>query len=444
MTIRTDLTVDWQSSPRVIEIAAPSTEITIQDLHDTCKHFEDSVDNVSYEYLIDSAGKEFLGGTTYVGITATLNNAVLQFEARSGPSWILCIISGGNLVAVDDLGAIIDPRAPTAYTTIDRTASASATLQEQGALQYASYGGGVTVDTNSSYSGTEYPVGTPQEPVNNFADGILIAEERGFTTFYVVGDAIIDNANDFDGMIFVGESQTKSELDVDSDASVVGCEFYDATIVGTLDGDCKLKNCTVGTLNYVNGIIEQCLLEVGTITLGGNAEAHFLDCWSGVPGANTPIIDMGGSGQDLSLRNYNGGILIKNKTGSDPVSIDLNSGHVILDSDVTNGEIVIRGIGKLTDNSVGATVNIQDFVNPGTVAEAVWADGKEGILERGIGLMQENQLMDQTVYDANSNLTSARIRIYDDDPDTGNVIATYIVVTTWVGNEMTDYKVTKV
>ncbi len=128
MTIRTDISIDWDSSPRVIEVASPSDEISIQDLHDTCKYFEDNPVGMLHPYLIESAGKEFLGGALYVGVTGTLNNAVIRFEARGGPSWVLCIISGGNIVAVDDLGANIDPREPSAYVSADRAGSSSATL----------------------------------------------------------------------------------------------------------------------------------------------------------------------------------------------------------------------------------------------------------------------------------------------------------------------------
>jgi len=414
MTIRTDVSIEWEVSPRVITVAAPSAEITIQDLVDTCRHHEQLLQNIDNDHLINAAGKEFLGGTTYVGITAILQNAVLAFEARGGPTWELCKISGGNLVAVDDVGADIDPRLPTAYTSIDRTASASATLQEQAALQYSSYNGGVTVDLTSSNTGIEYPIGTPQQPVNNFSDALSIISQQGLPgVLFVIGDATVAESEDYRGIIFVGESQTKSELNIDSAAQVDGCEFYDATVVGTLDGDCRIKNCTIGTLNYINGIIEQCLLEVGTITLGGSAEAHFLDCWSGVAGTSTPIIDMGGSGQELSLRNYNGGIKIVNKSGSDPISIDLNSGHVILNSDVTNGEVVIRGIGKLTDNSVGANVNIQDFVNPGTLAAAVWLH-EDGVFLKDIEGGKWKIIGNQMIFYKDDNTTEvARFNLFD-------------------------------
>jgi hypothetical protein len=52
------------------------------------------------------------------------------------------------------------------------------------------------------------------------------------------------------------------------------------------------------------------------------------------------------------MRNYNGGIKIINKTGAEAISIDLNSGQIVLSSTtVTNGTIVVRGVGKLIDES---------------------------------------------------------------------------------------------
>lgn len=128
MTIRYDVTIDWTTSPRLLTVLSPSTEITIQDLVDTCRFLEDTSPNMSYDFLIDAAGKEALGGGVFVGVTATLNNAVLAFEARPGPNWVLCTISGGNIVAVDANGDPVDPRYPTAFTTVDRAASSSATL----------------------------------------------------------------------------------------------------------------------------------------------------------------------------------------------------------------------------------------------------------------------------------------------------------------------------
>ncbi len=128
MAVRNDLTVDWFSTPRIITIASPSTDITIQDLLDTCRELEDDLSNMVYDRLASAAGKEDLGGGVQVGITMTLLNAVLAFEARPGPTYAQCRVSGGNLVALDSSSIAVSPIYPTAFTQILTTASSSATL----------------------------------------------------------------------------------------------------------------------------------------------------------------------------------------------------------------------------------------------------------------------------------------------------------------------------
>ncbi len=393
MAIRSDITIDWESSPRVITVAAPSVEITIQDLVDTCRDHEDRPVNMDRPILIDAAGKEPLGGIVYVGVTATLQNAVIAFEARGGPTWILCKISGGNVVAVDDVGADIDPRLPTAYVTVDRTASSSATLLEQEAIEFASYNNGVTIDITSIYSGTSFPVGTPRQPVNNLTDAILIATERGLEIFYVHGNLTIDSGSDVSDTHFIGHSMYHTTLTVAAAANTLGTEFLDATVTGALDGDNYFKGCRITGLTGFSGVVVNCMLAAGDIVLAGGVRSHFLDCWSGVPGVGTPVIDLGGSGQGLGIRDYNGGIKLINKSGAESVSLDINSGNVILDSTITNGTIVVRGVSMLTDNSVGATVVADDLMNSATIKKSVWDEDKSlhvivGSLGKAIGDME--------------------------------------------------------
>jgi len=131
MASRTDVTIDWSVSPRIITVADPSTSITVQDLVDTCRNLEDELpEGMSYDHIIDAAGKEALGGGVQVGITATLRNALLEFEARGGPGYTQCEVEGGNLVALQsDLVTYYDtPIQPTAFTQVVVTASSSATI----------------------------------------------------------------------------------------------------------------------------------------------------------------------------------------------------------------------------------------------------------------------------------------------------------------------------
>ena len=141
MTIRTDVTIDWTVSPRIITVASPSVEISIQDLYDTCMDLEAKSDAIDDPHIINAAGKEELGPGVLVGLTATLQNALLAFEARSGPSYDQCSVSGGNLVALEsDLITYASvPIFPTSFTQVVVTASSSATLIDGGGAKVADF-----------------------------------------------------------------------------------------------------------------------------------------------------------------------------------------------------------------------------------------------------------------------------------------------------------------
>ena len=370
MTIRSDVSVDWSKSPRLLTIAAPSTEITVQDIVDTCRHFEDLSPNSSRKKLIDAAGKEFLGGVTYVGITATLQNAVIAFEARGGAAWVLCTISGGNIVAVDAAGGVIDPRYPTAFVTVDRTASASATLQEQGAIQYASFGGGVTIDTIKGTSGTDYPIGTTESPVDNIADALLIADYRGFSTLFIKSSMTISGV-DVSCYNVVGCSRRNMYLVIDSSTI---CDNFGVTrcdVSGVTDGNIRFSNCVVGDITNISGHMVDCSLH-GTIVLAGGNNTEFINC-NMHDYIDIPIIDMGGLGQNAFFSDWSGGIKFKNLTSaSNIVGIQMDGGKVFLEPTISAGSVGIVGVGTCNDNSTGATVDTNGLLNTDAISDAVW------------------------------------------------------------------------
>lgn len=88
MAERGDIYVLWPQSPRIIVVQAPSTELLLQDLVDTCRGvFEEELDNCDKPYLVENltGGKQDLQDGSFVGITVVLNDARVAFEARSGP-----------------------------------------------------------------------------------------------------------------------------------------------------------------------------------------------------------------------------------------------------------------------------------------------------------------------------------------------------------------------
>ena len=114
-------------SPRIITIPeADGESITIQSLVNQIRNWEDSQANLAYPSLLSASGKEDLGGGTLVGITASLENTKLKFEARGVPT--TCYVGGGNLVAVDENGNSMFPISPSTNVTVQLTQSSSATM----------------------------------------------------------------------------------------------------------------------------------------------------------------------------------------------------------------------------------------------------------------------------------------------------------------------------
>jgi len=242
------------------------------------------------------------------------------------------------------------------------------------AIVYSSFQGAVWYDVNSPYSdkgSASRPNGNTERPVNSIPLAVQIAKERGFIKIELRSDCMLTAGDDIRGMIIHGVNSILTHVFVEDSAETIKCEFKNVHITGVLDGQSSLIDCEIGNLNYINGEMHHCQLNE-TITLGGGTSAILCDCYSGVPGTDTPTINMGGSGQSLALRDYHGGIKITNKTGIEPISLDISSGQVKLGADVTNGIIVCRGIGRITENlSSGATI-IDQMVNDVNFSNSNW------------------------------------------------------------------------
>src|SRR3989344_3955370 len=112
---------------RVIQVDSPQTQVTIQDLHDQIRLYEEQLINLDYGHITNAYGKQSLGGGAFIGITLELiSDWRIAFEARPGPSTILCTVSGGNLVAINAYSN--NPIKPTAFTQVNIAQSTSPSI----------------------------------------------------------------------------------------------------------------------------------------------------------------------------------------------------------------------------------------------------------------------------------------------------------------------------
>lgn len=225
--------------------------------------------------------------------------------------------------------------------------------QALAAIEAMAYDRRVYIDVVNGTDTVEKGYGVHSKPVKTLANVKEITDRYGFSIVAIIGDLALDTTHNFQRFSFIGESPKKTTITISPVADIYKTEFENASISGTLDGNSELLYCETNDINYVDGTIKQCMLN-GVITLSGDTQADFLWCVSGVAGEDTPEINCGGSGSSMTMRGLEGGILLTNKTGTEAISIDLQSGQVRIDTTtVTNGVIVIRGDGKCVDDATG-------------------------------------------------------------------------------------------
>ena len=273
----------------------------------------------------------------------------------------------------------------------------SAGLVTSAAIEFGEYREGVTIDVVNGENGSIYPIGTLRRPVDNVPDAMIIAAARGFSTIYMLGDLTLGSGDDVSDMTIIGTNPTQNLLTIGTDAVTDNLEIHDCTVEGVLDGGTLINACSVEDLTYVNGIVQDCWMH-GVVTLGGSEDAVFIKCTSSFTGITRPVIDCGGSGQSLIVSDYNGNLILRNKTGtSDTVQVDMASGTIELQDTLTAGHIYLRGVcASLTDNSDGATVH-DDLLNGANISSTLMAITDSGSVSLEDALLIMRRMLENKV-----------------------------------------------
>jgi len=131
------------------------------------------------------------------------------------------------------------------------------------------------------------------------------------------------------------------------------------TISGVLDNNNLLRECSVGDIEHVNGIVYNCGL-FGTISVGGSNPAVVLECFSIIRDQNVlelPCLDLTAVAGDVTVRGYNGELYVKNCANpSTIVSMDFDAGVCHIENSCTDGTFIIRGGCEVDSNSSPATI----------------------------------------------------------------------------------------
>jgi hypothetical protein len=245
--------------------------------------------------------------------------------------------------------AVLGPYTVHTETKVSNLVDSSVARLDLSQLQEA-----IFLDT---VNGDDVNSGTPTAPVLTIARAFEAADESNLKAISIDGDVVMDRAVTgwaFRGMI----SKTTASLDFDGN-KLDKCKFEKLTLGGDSDGsDILAEKCVLDSLSDATGTFLECGL-IGLVTPGASSKTTLFNCFSDVPGADTPVIDLvAGLGDDLQMRAYSGGVELRNiDQETQKVSVDMVSGHLVLAASCTAGTVVARGVGKLTDLSSG-TLNL--------------------------------------------------------------------------------------
>ena len=338
------ISIDWGTSvifvPRadmtlVQTVPTEIRELDINAFRFELKALEASIEGMPFPDTHSHNTEVSLGGLTFARVVEILDPYSITFQDAQ--------------YAVNLTGANSNIGDKVNVNQVSVRSQNSAGLISTPLIEFASFEGGVWVDQVNGVTGTIFPKGTKISPVDNFIDAKLIADYRGLNVYYCVGDVLVDSGQDYTKNVFEGQTNVNNTATISSSAIVNDAVFRDLTVTGTLDGGNEIVKCIVSNLSYINGHIHDSGLE-GTIVLGGGLAAMVANCFQ--ISDFIPIVNMGGSGQDLIMPNYSGDIRIENLTGSSYAAIGLLAGNVILNSaTVTSGTVSVGGNGALMDEN---------------------------------------------------------------------------------------------
>lgn len=356
---KTDMTLIQSSPVEIYSLDLNLFRLTLRDL-------EDEEDGISYLPTHTHVAPVDVGGVTLARVVEIINDYTVTFE--------------DGQYAVNLIGANSNLGDRVNVNNVSVRSANSAGLVTSAAIEYGEYGGAVTVDPVNGVSGSVYPIGTLRMPCNNVPDAMVIAQARGFNTLVFLKDIILGAGDDVTSMLLTGINPVLTTITIEDAAITDNCSIKHCTLQGILDNNTIVEKSIVKDVLYFNGEMRNCTLQ-GTVLLGQGASAIIVDCVAGILEEGSPIIDLGSDGQSLSVRNYNGELSIKNKVGLDSCSINMNAGHLILDSTIMAGDIYVEGTAKITDNSDGTAVVHMDSVQVAESAynELVFVDTAIGV-----------------------------------------------------------------
>jgi len=214
------------------------------------------------------------------------------------------------------------------------------------------YNGILYINSNGT-SGTEYPVGLFETPVNNMIDANVLIVKYGLNILHFHSDMVIPHDFDLSNHIVESHNTFVDTLTLSGGCLTDNTVFRNVKITGHLNGEVTCDHCFLSDVDGVSGNISNTVFDgnISCVQIPG----HVLQLTNCRSNSQMPVnIDMGSS--SLNGINSFGMFNIKNVSLGTVCNMHSGFGYIILDSTCSSGDIMLQGFGKVVNNSNGSNV----------------------------------------------------------------------------------------
>lgn len=341
----------FDGGDKIISFDSSTTEFDVRDLYSRWVDWLLTSDNSKYPLAMRNVGGDPLPGSKELGLTYFLLN---DWKIRPYSENHTLTVNG-NLYSEDGSSPYVSAIGSYSVMVINSVSNlVDSTVQQLPEIEFASFQNYVIIDVDNGVEGTDYPIGTRGNPVNNLADAKAIAVERGLNTFHLLSNLTISDGENVDNFVF--KSDNWLTLTIEDGASVVNTEFTKLDIYGKMCGtwnvlnDCWSEDIT-NFRGWVRGgsIVNVELspyLEPDPYTLGSSYFDNIVPMYT-----NIPSVLVMNENVSVSFTNSTDICEIKEMTSGSVISMGMSHGKFIINSSCTGGSIIAEGIGTIENNS---------------------------------------------------------------------------------------------
>ena len=372
---------------KLIILGEGTTSLSIRELYTQWVDWVALSDNSKYLPAFRTVGGDSISSTKELGITFFMINdwKIRPYEGNHR------LLVEGNVYTDPYGSSIFVPTLGNYNIVIETTVSnlSDSSLAQMPEIEYASYNGGVTIDTVNGIDSSVYPYGTPLHPCKTLANSYAIRMARGFKKIYLISDLTLTGIPDgvLDNLHIIGTTGNRTHTLIIDNVLATNCIAENLNVTGNFKpgSTTKANNCNIYDATNVQVQATKCAIQggiyrsteldgcslQGDIKLVNNGKLSGIDI---VFEGDFTTIDMQGFNNCVvSLDISSGHVELLNSVAGCLMEFNLRGGEIELNSSCTGGSFYAEGYGTLIGDPIalGITVKGNNLLSLETITNSI-------------------------------------------------------------------------